>query len=206
MYLDVLNRNPYSTNCWLLGAADGVEAVVVDPGFDPVAVRAELSRAGRTPVAVLATHGHADHVGTAGVLCGDELPLFVHAADVPAFTDEAAWDAGFPNPVSPVTDLRTIADGDVLRFAGFSFEVLHTPGHTPGHCVFRTDAVLLSGDLVFAGSIGRSDFPNSSPEDMRRSLGRFLALPDDLPVLPGHGPTTTVGRERASNQFLVELV
>jgi hydroxyacylglutathione hydrolase len=104
-----------------------------------------------------------------------------------------------------VKDLRTIADGDVLAFAGFSIEVVHTPGHTPGHCCFRTDALLFSGDLVFAGSIGRSDFPNSDPAAMQTSLRRFLTLPDELPVLPGHGPDTTVGRERISNPFLVGL-
>jgi hydroxyacylglutathione hydrolase len=80
--------------------------------------------------------------------------------------------------------------------------VQHMPGHTPGHCCFRTDAFVLSGDLVFAGSIGRSDFPNSSPADMQRSLRRFLDLPDGSPVWPGHGPETTVGRERATNPFL----
>jgi glyoxylase-like metal-dependent hydrolase (beta-lactamase superfamily II) len=82
--------------------------------------------------------------------------------------------------------------------------VVHTPGHTPGHCIFRVDAdaVCCSGDLVFAGSIGRSDFPNSDPAAMRSSLARFLALPDEVPVLPGHGPGTTVGRERATNPFL----
>ena len=84
-------------------------------------------------------------------------------------------------------------------------EVLHTPGHTPGHCMFRMPERVFSGDLVFAGSIGRSDFPNSDPVAMRASLRRFLMLPDDLAVLPGHGPDTSVGRERATNPFLREL-
>jgi hydroxyacylglutathione hydrolase len=83
--------------------------------------------------------------------------------------------------------------------------VQHTPGHTPGHCIFVTDALVLSGDLVFAGSIGRSDFPNWDPAAMRESLRRFLTLPDELPVHPGHGATTSVRRERASNPFLGEL-
>jgi glyoxylase-like metal-dependent hydrolase (beta-lactamase superfamily II) len=144
-------------------------------------------------------------MGTGGVFAGDEIPVFVHEADAIAFTDLPAWGAGGPNPLAEVKDLRTIADGDVLAFAGFSIEVVHTPGHTPGHCCFRTDALLFSGDLVFAGSIGRSDFPNSDPGAMQASLRRFLTLPDDLPVLPGHGPDTTVGRERATNPFLVEL-
>ena len=205
MWLDVFNENPYGTNCWLLAAEGSEDAVVVDPGFEPARVHALLETAGKRPVAVLATHAHLDHMGTGGVFAGDELPVFVHEADAIAFTDLPAWGAGGPNPLAEVKDLRTIADGDVLTFAGFEIEVVHTPGHTPGHCCFRTDALLFSGDLVFAGSIGRSDFPNSDPDAMQESLRRFLTLPDELPVLPGHGPDTTVGRERASNQFLVGL-
>lgn len=201
MWLDVFNANPYGTNCWLLSGEDTDDAVVVDPGFEPSAVHALLDAAGKTPVAVLATHAHADHVGAAGDFAGD-LPVYVHEADAVAFTDEPAWNAGFENHLVPVKDLRTIADGDVLRFAGFTLEVMHTPGHTPGSCCFRTDALVFSGDLVFAGSIGRTDFPNGDDEAMRASLARFLTLPDHLPVLPGHGPDTTVGRERASNPFL----
>ncbi|MGZ5290650.1 MAG: MBL fold metallo-hydrolase [Actinomycetota bacterium] len=205
MWLDVFSENPYGTNCWLLSAEGSDDAVVIDPGFEPTRVHALLEAAGKRPVAVLATHAHLDHMGTGGVFAGDAIPVFVHEADAIAFTDLPAWGAGGPNPLAEVKDLRTIADGDVLAFAGFSIEVVHTPGHTPGHCCFRTDALLLSGDLVFAGSIGRSDFPNSDPHAMQESLRRFLTLPDELPVLPGHGPDTTVGRERATNPFLVGL-
>lgn len=205
MWLDVFNENPYGTNCWLLSAEGTDDAVVVDPGFEPGRVHGLLAAAGKRPVAVLATHAHLDHMGTGGVFAGDGVPVFVHEADAIAFTDLPAWGAGGPNPLAEVKDLRTIVDGDVLDFAGFSIEVVHTPGHTPGHCCFRTDALLFSGDLVFAGSIGRSDFPNSDPDAMRASLRRFLTLPDELPVLPGHGPDTTVGRERASNPFLAGL-
>lgn len=203
MWLDVFNANPYGTNCWLLSPDGTDEAVVVDPGFSPDAVHELLARAGRTPVAVLATHGHSDHVGQAGAFARD-VPVFVHEEDAVAFTDEAAWNAGFANPVAPAADLRTIADGDVLRLAGLEIRVLHTPGHTRGHCVFVVDGevAVCSGDLVFAGAIGRTDFPNSDPSAMPASLTRFLELPDDLPVLPGHGSTTTVGRERATNPFL----
>jgi len=205
MWLDVFSENPYGTNCWLLSAEGSDEAVVLDPGFEPDRVHALLAAAGKRPVAVLATHAHLDHMGTGGVFAGDAIPVFVHEADAIAFTDLPAWGAGGPNPLAEVKDLRTIADGDVLEVAGCSIEVVHTPGHTPGHCCFRTDALLFSGDLVFAGSIGRSDFPNSDPDAMQESLRRFLTLPDELPVLPGHGPDTTVGRERATNPFLVEL-
>jgi glyoxylase-like metal-dependent hydrolase (beta-lactamase superfamily II) len=202
MYLDVFSDNSFETNCWLIAADGGGDAVVVDPGFSAARVHELLREAGKTPVAVLATHGHADHVGAAAEFCGDELPLHIHEADALALTDPLAWGAGYAREPIPVKDVRTLSDGDVLSFAGFRIEVLHTPGHTPGSVCFRTDGWVLSGDLVFAGTIGRSDFPNSSPEHMRASLRRFLELPDPLPVLPGHGPRTSVERERVHNPYL----
>ena len=205
MYLDAFSDNSFETNCWLIGADGTDDAVVVDPGFSPGRVRAILEAEGKRPVAVLATHGHFDHIGAAAEFCGDDLPFYIHQADAPALTDPEAWGAGFDTPPVPVKDVRTVAEGQEVAFAGFRIEVLHTPGHTPGSVCYRTDGWVLSGDLVFAGSIGRSDFPNSSPQDMERSLRRFLELPDPLDVLPGHGPRTTVGRERTRNPFLVEL-
>ncbi|CAN5800466.1 MBL fold metallo-hydrolase [soil metagenome] len=206
MWLDVFNANPYGTNCWMLSSDESDEAVVVDPGFLPETVREMLEASGKTPVAVLATHAHVDHVGEAGTFAG-EVPVYVHEADAVAFSDEKAWRAGFENPLAPVKDLRTIGDGDLMRLAGLEITVVHTPGHTPGHCCFRLDAEVTScsGDLVFAGSVGRSDFANSDPAAMHSSLRRFLELPDPVRVLPGHGPEKTVGRERATNPFLRAL-
>ena len=207
MYLDVFSDNSFETNCWMISADGTDDAVVVDPGFSPARVHAMLEAGGKRPVAALATHGHHDHVGAAAEFCRDDVPFYIHEADVLALTDAVAWGAEYPMPPSPVPvkDVRTVVDGDVLTFGGFRIDVLHTPGHTPGSVCYRTDGWVLSGDLVFAHAIGRSDFPNSSPEDMSRSLRRFLELPDALDVLPGHGPRTTVGRERARNPFLVEL-
>jgi hydroxyacylglutathione hydrolase len=204
MWLDVFNENPFGTNCWLLSAAGSDDAVVIDPGFEPDRVRAMLNAAGKQLAAVLLTHAHIDHAGFAGTFAGD-VPVFVHPEDAVAFEDPVAWQGGTAYELAQVKDLRTMADRDVLEFAGFRIEVWHTPGHTPGHCIFRTNAKVFSGDLVFAGSIGRSDFPNSSPADMQRSLRRFLEQPDELDVYPGHGPATTVGHERRTNPFLVEL-
>jgi hydroxyacylglutathione hydrolase len=203
MDLDRFDRNPFGTNCWVLAADGGADAVVVDPGFDPEGIRSLLDGAGRRAAAIVLTHAHFDHAWQAGDLSGEEVPVFVHADDAIAFEDVDAWNPGFDNPLAPVKDLRPIADGEVLRFAGVELEVRHTPGHTPGHCCFTTDAAVVSGDLVFRGSIGRSDFPNSSPADMERSLRWFLTLDDDLNVLTGHGEPTTVGRERAANPFLI---
>jgi hydroxyacylglutathione hydrolase len=205
MYLDVFSDNSFQENCWLIGSNESDEAVVVDPGFSAATVRALLRASGRRPAATLATHGHFDHVGAAAEFCREEVPFFIHEADALALTDPVAWGAGYETPPVAVKDVRTMVDGDVLGFAGFSIEVVHTPGHTPGSVCFRTDGWLLSGDLVFAGAIGRSDFPNSSTSDMRTSLRRFLTLSDELDVLPGHGPRTTIGRERSRNPFLVEL-
>jgi hydroxyacylglutathione hydrolase len=207
MYLDVFDRNPYGTNCWLLAADDHDDAVVVDPGFEPGTVRAMLDSVGKRPSAVLLTHAHADHAASAGDVAGTEIPVYVHADDALAFTDPDAWARGPGVRLSEVPDLRTFTDGDRLSFGGVDIEVLHTPGHTPGSSCFRVggDVLLFSGDLIFAGAIGRSDFPYSDPEAMQESLRRFLTLPDGLRTLPGHGPETTVGRERASNPFLVGL-
>ncbi len=204
MYLEAFSDNPFATNCWLVAADGSEEAVVVDPGFSPEHVRTMLEEAGKRAVAVLATHGHFDHIGSAAELCGDGLPLYIHEADRLALTDPGAWGAGMDTPEVFVKDVRNVAEGDVLEFAGFRIEVLHTPGHTPGSVCYRTDALLFSGDLVFRGTIGRHNFPNSNPADMRRSLRRFLAMPDETDVYPGHGPETTVGHERATNPFLLE--
>ena len=203
MWLDVFDRNPYGTNCWLLAGKGSDEVVVVDPGFEPGTVRGMLQAAGKRPAAVLLTHAHADHAGSAAALAGSQVPVYIHPDDALAFTDPAAW--GRPgHSLDTPEDLRTFVDGDALALGGLRIDVAHTPGHTPGSCCFRVDddVLVLSGDLVFAGSIGRSDFPESDPAAMEGSLRRFLELPDGLRTLPGHGPETTVGRERASNPFL----
>jgi len=202
MFLELFDRNPFGTNCWLLGDDASADAVVVDPGFDPEGIASVLAGAGRRQVAVLLTHAHLDHASAAGEFAGDEVPVMIHADDAVAFDDVERWNPGFDNPLAPVKDLRTIADGDDLSFAGLTIVVHHTPGHTPGHCSFEVQDSLAGGDLVFAGSIGRSDFANSSADDMERSLAWFLSLDDTVEVLPGHGERTTVGRERVSNPFL----
>jgi hydroxyacylglutathione hydrolase len=205
MYLDVFNDNPFGTNCWLLSGEGSDEAVVIDPGFSPEEVRRLLDRAGKRPAAVLLTHAHIDHAGTAGTFAGDDVPVFVHEQDATAFSDPATWNSGYDEVPDAVKDLRMLAGGESLELAGLSLTVGHTPGHTPGHCIFVNEDLVLSGDLVMAGTIGRFDMPNSDGSEMRTSLQRFLELSDALGVLPGHGATTTVGHERRSNPFLVEL-
>jgi hydroxyacylglutathione hydrolase len=205
MYLEAFADNPFATNCWLLAPEGQEEAVVIDPGFSPDRVKGLLRAAGKRPVAVLATHGHYDHVGAVAELCGTELPFYIHKGDEQAMVDPVAWGAGMPVPIATPQDMRTFTEGEVLELAGLSLEVIHTPGHTPGSSCFKVDGLLFSGDLVFRGAIGRYDFPNASAEDMWASLRRFLALPDELDVYPGHGDTTTVELERRTNPFLRNL-
>lgn len=206
MFLDVVSDNPFLTNCWAVSADGAEEAVVVDPGFSPERVRAMVERAGRRLAAVLATHGHADHIGSVPAVCDPDVPLYIHEADELALTDQEAWGAGMPVDASfRPKEVRTVREGDVLEFAGFRIRVLHTPGHTPGSVCYVTDGFVFSGDLVFRDAIGRYDFPNSSEADMLASLRRFLRLPDRLRVYPGHGPETTVGREREANEWLRAL-
>ena len=218
----------FQTNCWLLATGPGAEAVVVDPGQDALPGIAELCARHRLrPVAALLTHGHLDHIWTVAPLAGAHgIPAFVHPADRHLLTDPLAGFApesraafGWLNLQEP-DEVRELADGQVLELAGLRLTVDHTPGHTAGHVTFRLPAEeapaggagggpprLLAGDLVFAGSIGRTDLPGGDARAMLASLAtRFLTLPDDTVVLPGHGPTTTVGRERASNPFLADLV
>jgi hydroxyacylglutathione hydrolase len=167
----------------------------------------------------LLTHGHLDHVWTVAPLAGaHDIPAFIHPADRHLLTDPLAGfgpeaRAAFGGlELQEPDDVRELADGQAVELAGLRLHVDHTPGHTPGHVTFRSAAEgdqpghLLAGDLVFAGSIGRTDLPGGSTEQMLASLAsRFLPLPDDMVVLPGHGPTTTVGRERATNPFLTGL-
>lgn len=205
----------FQTNCYLLAAGPGSEALVVDPGQDALPGIEELCARHRLqPVAALLTHGHLDHMWTVAPLAAAHgIPAYVHPADRHLLTDPMAGlapglDAVFGSlRFQEPDDVRELADGQVIELAGLSLTVDHTPGHTPGHVTFRVPGTLLAGDLVFAGSIGRVDLPGGSMPQMLASLAsRFLTLPDETEVLPGHGERTTVGRERASNPFLVGLV
>jgi hydroxyacylglutathione hydrolase len=217
----------FQTNCWLVATGPGSEALVLDPGQDALPGIAELCARHRLkPVAALLTHGHLDHIWTVAPLAGAHgIPAFVHPADrhllsdpLAGFAPESRAAFGWLDLQEP-DEVRELADGQVVELAGVRLTVDHTPGHTAGHVTFRLPAEgsgtgtggapprLLAGDLVFAGSIGRTDLPGGSMREMLSSLAtRFLTLPDETVVLPGHGPETTVGRERAHNPFLADLV
>ncbi len=207
----------FATNCYAVATGPGQECVVVDPGMDAVEPLARmLAEDGLKPVAVVLTHGHLDHTFSVLPVCdGYDIAAYLHPADSGMLADPARWHGPQLAPlISGVrlpdpTDVRPLVDGAMLDLAGVELTVRHAPGHTRGSVVFTLDLEdgpgLLAGDVLFAGSVGRVDLPGGSWEDMLRSL-RDVVLPldDDTVVLPGHGPATTIGRERAANPYLAE--
>jgi glyoxylase-like metal-dependent hydrolase (beta-lactamase superfamily II) len=206
-----------ATNCYIVAPDRGGPAVVIDAPPDVDAIVALLAKHDLTPVALLVTHGHVDHVGGAGgAVARTGVAAYLHpdddflAAD-PGAQLGAVFGVAMPGigTFAPPERFVDLADGDRLNLAGLDFEVLHTPGHTPGHCCFllRDEELLFSGDQLFAGSIGRTDLPGGDFNALMRSMEtRVLRLPDDTGVLPGHGPTTTIGRERTTNPFILEFL
>ncbi|MFE3293299.1 MBL fold metallo-hydrolase [Rhodococcus sp. NPDC059234] len=212
----------FQTNCYILAQDGASECLVVDPGQDATEPLVEfLSKSSLTPVAVLLTHGHLDHTWSVAPVCEKYgIPAYIHPEDRYMLSDPlrgtgpalAAMigDAQFREPAEVIE----LSDGDDLELAGISLVVDHTPGHTQGSVVLRTTAdtdrgpvqVALTGDTLFAGSIGRTDLPGGDHEQLLRSIAaKLLVLDDGTAVLPGHGGASSIGQERASNPFLVGL-
>ncbi len=199
------------TNAWLVAPGPGGPAVLIDIPPDPQPVIDVLTANDLYLEAMLVTHGHVDHIGGAGdteALTG--AVTYVHPDDDylsldPAAQVRALFGVMLPGSYRPPTGRHLLAHGDRPKLAGVEFEVRHTPGHTPGHCCFylADEGWLFSGDLLFAGSVGRTDLPGGDYHLLRHSIAtQVLTLPDQTRVLPGHGPETTVGRERDGNPFL----
>ena len=224
MFIAGFPAGPWGTNCYVVATGPGTECVVVDPGKDAAPGVAEVVREHRLkPVAVLVTHGHADHTWCVAPVAGTyDATAWIHPSDRHLLTDPAAGVSpetarmvlGAGHEWAEPDDVRELADAQSLELAGIDFLVDHAPGHTRGSVTFRApyDAqdvsqVMFSGDLLFAGSIGRTDLPGGDPGQMLRSLAdKVLPLPDDVVVLPGHGEQTSIGRERATNPYLLQLL
>jgi hydroxyacylglutathione hydrolase len=210
----------FGTNCYVVAAGPGEQCLIVDPGIGVLDRLDEVLAEHRLhPAAVLLTHGHLDHTFSVAPVCGARgITAYVHPADLEMLADPAK---GLSADLSSLfggrleytepEDVAELTDGATLTLAGLEVTVDHAPGHTGGSVLFRLpgeDApVCLSGDVLFAGSIGRTDLPGGSTETMMTSLrDKILPLADETVVLPGHGPTTTIGRERATNPYLRELI
>jgi glyoxylase-like metal-dependent hydrolase (beta-lactamase superfamily II) len=195
---------PFQENSYLVVDEATGKAVLIDPGAEPEGLIAMVRDSGATLEAIWLTHAHIDHIGAiAGVKREWNVPVYLHPADRPLY-DRGAMQAavyGIPFEQPPVPEYA-LTEGGVLRVGSSEFRVLHVPGHAPGHVVFLGGDRMLGGDLLFSGSIGRTDLPFCDPAKMDESLDRICGLPDETVVYPGHGPATSIGVERASNPFL----
>lgn len=220
----------FGTNCWVIARAAGEECLIIDPGVGVVDALAEVLREHRLrPAAVLATHGHADHIFSVTPVCGAHgVALHLHPDDRYRLADPLGslgpqlaamleQQYGARSSWAEPDDVRPLHDGAVVDLAGLSVTVDHAPGHTEGSVMFRLPGddspvladhsqLCVSGDVLFAGSIGRCDLPGGDPAAMDRSLvTKVLPLADDVLVLPGHGDPTTIGQERRTNPYLRRL-
>lgn len=206
----------FATNCWILASGPGSECIIVDPGMPDISAEIEMiiAEEGLKPVASLMTHGHLDHTFSIKALAdGYGIPAYIHSEDRrfiaepagihgPQFVEMLAG-MSFAEP----TDTRTLREGEVVDLVGLSIRAIHAPGHTKGSLMFMVnEEILLSGDVLFAGSIGRTDLPTGSASDMKSSLiKKVMPLDGSIRVLPGHGDETTIEYERKNNPYLKEL-
>ncbi|MFN0100168.1 MAG: MBL fold metallo-hydrolase [Gemmatimonadaceae bacterium] len=195
----------FEENTWLLHDAATGEAVFIDPGDDARGLGLELERRGARLTAIWLTHAHLDHIGAVQGLrrLWPGVPVHLHPDDRVVYENASRAAAIYGIPFEqPEPAEAALAEGQVLTFAGRQFTVWHLPGHAPGHVAFVSAGEVFSGDLLFAGSIGRSDLPLSDPRALQGSLERLATLPPETVVRPGHGPATTIGAEVRTNPFL----
>jgi glyoxylase-like metal-dependent hydrolase (beta-lactamase superfamily II) len=206
----------YATNCWVIAAEKGSECIIVDPGMPDISAEIEMiiEEDGLKPVAVLLTHGHLDHTFSVVPLAdGYEIPAYIHSEDRKALLNPGSLlGKELASSVSAMSwsepsEILELRNNQKFEAVGLDITAIHAPGHTAGSLMFTVnDEVLISGDVLFAGSIGRTDLPSGSQEAMQRTLAsKILPLADHLRVLPGHGPDTTIEYERRTNPYLKQL-
>lgn len=217
LLIDSFAAPMFATNCWVLATEPGSECVVIDPGMPDVSLQLEemLQRNNLKPVAVIATHGHLDHTFSIQPIAdGYAIPTYIHNEDRAYLSSpEKLLGAEFAATVSAMdfsepAEVRELRNGEVVEMVGLTFKAIHAPGHTRGSLMFEvSDQVLVSGDVLFAGSIGRTDLPTGSVKEMEETLRKkVIPLSDHLQVLPGHGSRTTMAHERKTNPYLKNLI
>ena len=188
-------------NCYILGCESSHQAVVIDPGDDYQRIKDTLKQTGLEPKIIVNTHGHIDHIAANDKF---NLPIYIHKLDAECLINsERNLSALFGPAYTSPAAAHLLEDGDKLKIGGIDLEVIHTPGHTPGGICLKTDNIVFTGDTLFYQGIGRTDFPGASEKDLIKSIKeKIFALSDETVIYPGHGPCSTVGREKRENLFL----
>ena len=205
MIIKTLPVGPIMANCFIVGCKETLEAAIIDPGDEADKILQSVAESNLKVTSILNTHGHFDHVSANnGIHTATHAPILIHALDAPMLEQIAAsasnWGLSAEN--SPPPD-RTLDDGDTITFGKITLKVIHTPGHTPGGISLFTDGHVFVGDTLFAGSIGRTDFPGGDFGTLKSSIqDKLFALADDVRVYTGHGPETTIGQEKQHNPFV----
>lgn len=208
MIIKMLTLGTLHTNCYVVGCAETKEALIIDPGFEEKKeaerILKEVNQHNLRVKYIVNTHGHPDHIGGNRIIKQETGALIlIHEYDAPMLTDTAG---DLPklfglHMMSPPAD-KMLHEGDVIQFGKTTLRVLHTPGHSKGSISLLGDDAVFTGDTLFAGSIGRYDLPGASYKEIIRSIKRLATLPEHVKVYPGHGPTSTIGKEKKSNPFL----
>ncbi len=210
--IESLTVGPFQSNCHIVVCGETGEAVIFDAGDEPERIIATALALNANVKAVVNTHAHLDHVaGLAGVVEALRVPVFMHRLDLPLYEEVGPQAQMFGLPAPPTVPIeRFLEEGDVVRVGNLSGKVMLMPGHTPGHIIVHfedaTPPRAVVGDVLFRGSIGRTDLPGGDHDVMMKTLERFLPMADDTIVYCGHGPATTIGDEKRQNPFLAPLV
>ena len=205
MIIKTLPVGPIMANCFIVGCQETMQAAIIDPGDEADKILQSVADSNLEVKTIINTHGHFDHVSAnKGIHAATNAPILIHALDAPMLehisASAANWGLSAEN--SPVPD-RTLNDGDTIVFGNITLNVLHTPGHTPGGISLFTEGHVFVGDTLFAGSIGRTDFPGGDFTTLKSSIqDKLFTLGDDVRVYTGHGPETTIGHEKQHNPFV----